>query len=175
MFRETAASTSQQEVWQQWHHHKPFALGYPLRPSPASLPRHMLPSGDPLNSRARLTGRWTLARRWIWYPGQSANPMPLWRALDWQTDTFVFIPSPPYLLHSGFHFSQVLPLKSCSSYLSSGLKSYGTDLQRSNPFLGRVLFHPGVLIIPQWPFHLQENNFFLQMLQEIWSLKCNVK
>lgn len=66
------------------------------------------------------------------------------------TDRHVGLHPPPlYLLHSGFHFSQVLPLKSCSSYLSSGLKSYGTDLQRSNPFLGRVLFHPGVLIIPQ--------------------------
>ena len=61
---------------------------------------------------------------------------------------------PPYLLHSGFHFSQVLLLKSCSNYLSSGLISCGTNLQKNNPFLDRALFHPRVLIILQSQFHL---------------------
>lgn len=61
---------------------------------------------------------------------------------------------PPYLLHSGFHFSQVLPLKSCSNYLSSGLILCGTNLQKNNPFLDRALFHPRVLIIHQSQFHL---------------------
>lgn len=106
----------------------------------------------PMNTRQRAIGNLTFDTGSIWRWDNAQIPCLLgthWTGKDRRIAFF-----PPYLLHSGFHFSQVLPLKSCSNYLSSGLILYGTNLQKNNPFLDRVLFHPRVSIILQSQFHL---------------------
>lgn len=118
----------------------------------AFLPYICSENETPINIREAQRGAWhlTLAKS----KGKITHKSHGFQVHNELAKTDILSSFPPYLLHSGFHFSQVLPLKSCSNYLSSGLILCGTNLQKNNPFLDRALFHPRVLIIHQSQFHL---------------------